>query len=183
MSSLTTHPDCSEILFSKEELEAKVSELGAILSERYRGKKLVVIGLLKGSFVFLSDLVRHMDTDMSIEFMVVSSYRDSTVSSGEVRISLDLKTDIQDKEVLIVEDILDTGNTLYFIRKLLLDRGPSSVSICTLLDKPARRTANISADYVGFVIEDKFIIGYGLDYAERYRNLPFIGVLRPEIYQ
>jgi len=177
------HPDCSEILFTKEALEEKVKELAARLTDIYKGKDLVVIGLLKGSFVFLSDLVRYMDVDMNIEFMVASSYRGSTVSSGEVRISLDLRTDIKGKDVLIVEDILDTGNTLYFIRKLLLDRGPSSVKICALLDKPSRRTVDIKADYVGFTVENKFIIGYGLDYAERYRNLPYIGVLKPEIYE
>jgi len=177
------HPDCSEILFTKEELDAKVKELAADLTKIYKGKSLVVIGLLKGSCIFLSDLVRYMDLDMNIEFMVVSSYRASTVSSGEVRICLDLKTDIKDKEVLIVEDILDTGNTLSFIRRLLLDRGPASVKICALLDKPSRRTADIEADYIGFTVENKFIIGYGLDYAERYRNLPYIGVLKPEIYE
>ena len=183
MQNPAMHPDCAEILISKEMLEAKVAELGAALTERYKGQELVVIGLLKGSFVFLSDLVRHMDCDMDIEFMVVSSYRDSTVSSGDVRIGLDLKSDIKDKHVLLVEDILDTGNTLSLIRKLLLSRGPASVEICTLLDKPARRTADIKADYVGFTIGNQFIIGYGLDYAQKYRNLPYIGILKPEMYR
>ncbi len=177
------HPDCAEILIGKEELQKKVGELGKLLTEEYRGKDLIVLGLLKGSFVFMSDLVRAMDLDMDVEFMVVSSYGASTQSSGNIKINLDLKADLTGKHVLIVEDILDTGRTLYFIRDIIRLRGPESVKICTLLDKPARRKADITADYVGFTVEDKFIIGYGLDYAEKYRNLPYVGVLKPEIYQ
>jgi hypoxanthine phosphoribosyltransferase len=131
----------------------------------------------------MSDLVRAMDLDLDVEFMVVSSYGSSTQSSGNIKINLDLKADLTGKHVLIVEDILDTGRTLYNIRDIIRLRGPESVKICTLLDKPARRKTDIKADFVGFTVEDKFIIGYGLDYAEKYRNLPYIGVLRPEIYQ
>ncbi|MBR0143080.1 MAG: hypoxanthine phosphoribosyltransferase [Clostridia bacterium] len=177
------HPDCAEILIGPEELQKKVKELGKILTEEYRGKDLIVLGLLKGSFVFMSDLVRAMDLDLDVEFMVVSSYGASTQSSGNIKINLDLKADLTGKHVLIVEDILDTGRTLYNIRDIIRLRGPESVKICTLLDKPARRKTDIKADFVGFTVEDKFIIGYGLDYAEKYRNLPYIGVLRPEIYQ
>ena len=182
-TNLTMHPDCAEILIGPEELQKKVKELGKLLTEEYRGKDLIVIGLLKGSFVFMSDLVRAMDMDLDVEFMVVSSYGASTQSSGNIKINLDLKADLTGKHVLIVEDILDTGATLYFIRDIIRLRGPESVKICTLLDKPGRRKADIKADYIGFTVEDKFIIGYGLDYAEKYRNLPYVGVLKPEIYQ
>ena len=182
-TNFTMHPDCAEILIGPEELQKKVKELGKILTEEYRGKDLIVLGLLKGSFVFMSDLVRAMDLDLDVDFMVVSSYGASTQSSGNIKINLDLKADLTGKHVLIVEDILDTGRTLYNIRDIIRLRGPESVKICTLLDKPARRKTDIKADFVGFTVEDKFIIGYGLDYAEKYRNLPYIGVLRPEIYQ
>lgn len=177
------HPDCSEILIGTEELRKRVRELGAILTEEYRGKDLIAIGLLKGSFVFMSDLVRAMDMDLNVDFMVVSSYGASTESSGNIKINMDLKADLSGKHVLIVEDILDTGATLYFIRDLIRLRGPESVKICTLLDKPSRRRADITADFKGFTVENKFIVGYGLDYAEKYRNLPYIAVLKPEIYQ
>jgi len=182
-TNLTMHPDCAEILIGTEELQKRVKELGRILTEEYRGKDLIALGLLKGSFVFMSDLVRAMDMDLNVEFMVVSSYGASTTSSGNVKINLDLRADLAGKHVLIVEDILDTGATLYFIRDIIRLRGPESVKICTLLNKPGRRKADIHADYIGFEVEDKFIIGYGLDYAEKYRNLPYIGVLKPEIYE
>jgi len=178
----TMHPHCSEILYSEELLRSRVRALGEKITADYSGKDLIVIGLLKGSFIFLSDLTRCMDLDCDIEFMVVSSYGSSTTSSGNIKINLDLRADLTGKHVLIVEDILDTGATLFFIRNLIRLRGPESVKICTLLDKPARRKADICADYVGFEVPDKFIIGYGLDYGEKYRNLPYIGVLRPEIY-
>lgn len=176
------HPHCSEILYSEELLRSRVRDLGKKITEDYSGKDLIVIGLLKGSFIFLSDLTRCMALDCDIEFMVVSSYGSSTTSSGNIKINLDLRADLTGKHVLIVEDILDTGATLFFIRNLIRLRGPESVKICTLLDKPSRRKADISADYVGFEVPDKFIIGYGLDYGEKYRNLPYIGVLKPEIY-
>ena len=181
--NLVMHPDCSDILISREQLEKRVAELGKELTEEYRGKDLICLGLLKGSFVFMSDHVRHMDMDLDVEFMVVSSYGSSTSSSGNIKINLDLQADLRGKHVLIVEDILDTGATLYYIRDLIRLRGPESVKIVTLLNKHSRRKADIEPDYTGFdLTSDEFIIGYGLDFAEKYRNLPYIGVLKPELH-
>ena len=169
---------------TQEQLAERVAELGKQLTADYRGKDLLVIGLLKGSLIFMSDLIRAMDVDMAIDFMVVSSYGDSTSSSGNIKINLDIKRDLKGKHVLLVEDILDTGTTLSFIRDLIRLRQPESVKICTLLDKDkvVARKVDIQADYVGFPVDDRFIIGYGLDYAQKYRNLPYIAVLKPEAY-
>lgn len=178
------HPDCLEIVYTQEQLTKRVAELGEQLTADYRGKDLLVIGLLKGSLIFMSDLIRAMDVDMTIDFMVVSSYGDSTTTSGNIKINLDIKRDLKGKHVLLVEDILDTGTTLSFIRDLIRLRHPESVKICTLLDKDkvVARKVDIQADYVGFPVDDRFIIGYGLDYAQKYRNLPYIAVLKPEAY-
>lgn len=164
------------ILISEEEIRAKVKETGAMLSKEYEGKRLLLVSILKGAFVFMADLMREITIPCEIDFMCVSSYQNSTVSSGKVQITKDLKVDIEGCDVLIVEDILDSGNTLSEVTAILRERKPASLKICTLLDKPARRVADIRADYCCFEIPDEFVIGYGLDCAERYRNLPYIGV-------
>lgn len=176
------HPDVEEILFSEEELSERVKVLGEQISRDYAGKQILCVGVLKGCFVFMADLVRSLDLNCDIDFMAVSSYGSGTVTSGAVKITKDLSRSIEGRDVLIIEDILDSGVTLSYLRGFLEQRKPASIKICTLFDKPARRKANISADYVGFLCPDAFIVGYGLDYDEKYRNLPYIGVLKPEIY-
>lgn len=176
------HADVEEILLSGEQVQARVAELGAQLSTDYEGRDPVLVSVLKGSIIFLADLVRAMPIPLSIDLMEVSSYGASTESSGQVRILKDLSTSIEGREVIVVEDIIDTGLTLNYLLRYLHDKGPASIRICCLLDKPARRLAEIEIDYRGFTIPDRFVIGYGLDYGERYRNLPYIGVLRPSVY-
>jgi hypoxanthine phosphoribosyltransferase len=176
------HADVEEILLSGEQVQARVAELGAQLAADYEGREPVLVSVLKGSIIFLADLVRAMPIPLSIDLMEVSSYGTSTESSGQVRILKDLSTPIEGREVIVVEDIIDTGLTLNYLLRYLHDKGPASIRICCLLDKPARRLAPIEIDYRGFTIADRFVIGYGLDYGERYRNLPYIGVLRPSIY-
>ena len=176
------HADVEEILLSGEQVQARVAELGARLSADYEGRDPVLVSVLKGSIIFLADLVRAMPIPLSIDLMEVSSYGASTESSGQVRILKDLSTSIADREVIVVEDIIDTGLTLNYLLRYLHDKGPASIRICCLLDKPTRRLAEIEIDYRGFTIPDRFVIGYGLDYGERYRNLPYIGVLRPSVY-
>ena len=175
--------DIAYVLYSQEALQEKVIELGALITEEYAGKSPFLIGVLKGCFIFMADLCRCIDLPCDIDFMAVSSYGNGTSTTGAVSITKDLSRDIEGRDVLIVEDILDSGVTLSYLKSYLLNRRPASVRICTLLDKPARRRADIAADYVGFVCPDNFVVGYGLDYAEKYRNLPFIGVLKPEIYE
>ena len=172
----------AQILLSEEQIKAKVSEMAAKISEDYKDKKLLLVGILKGSMVFMADLMRFLDINAKIDFMSVSSYGSSTVSSGQVRIIMDLKRPVEDYDILLVEDILDSGATLSYLKEVLLARQPRSIRIATLLDKPARRKADISADYRGFELPDEFVVGYGLDFNEDYRNLPFIGVLKPEAY-
>ncbi len=174
--------DIEKVLFSENEIEEIVGRLGAQISEDYKDKNLLLVGILKGSVVFMADLMRKISVPCSIEFMALSSYGSDTRSSGVVRVLKDLSTDIKDYDVLIIEDILDSGNTLSHLKAMLELRKPKSLKICTFFDKPERRTANISADYVGAVIPDAFIVGYGLDYAEKYRNLPYVGVIKPEVY-
>jgi hypoxanthine phosphoribosyltransferase len=176
------HEDVEEVLLSGEEVQARVAELGAQLAAEYEGREPVLVSVLKGSIIFLADLVRAMPIPLSIDLMEVSSYGTSTESSGQVRILKDLSTSIEGREVIVVEDIIDTGLTLNYLLRYLHDKGPASIRICCLLDKPARRLAPIEIDYRGFTIADRFVIGYGLDYGERYRNLPYIGVLRPSVY-
>lgn len=166
-----------KVLISREEIEKKIALLGKQITEDYKGGNLVIITVLKGAFVFAADLVRSIDLPLTFDFMAASSYGAGTCSSGNINIKKDIDIDIAGKDVLIVEDILDTGNTLCLLKKLLKDRGAKSVKICVALDKPARRQADISADYVGFEVPDLFLIGYGLDYNELYRDLPYVGVL------
>ena len=174
--------DIKEVWVSEEQLQEKVKELGAAISEDYKDKNLLMVSVLKGSVVFMADLMRAITIPAAIDFMAVSSYGTGTKSSGVVRILKDLETHIEDYDLLLVEDILDSGNTLAYLRELLKDRGPRSIRIATLLDKPSRRVADIKADYRGFEIEDQFVVGYGLDYNEKYRNLPFVGILKPSVY-
>ena len=170
-----------EILISREEIEAHVTEIGRQISRDYKGKDPIFIGVLKGCFIFMADLMRHVDIKCTMDFMAVSSYS-GTSSTGAVKINKDLGQDIEGRHVIIVEDILDSGVTLSYLKHYLLGRRPASITIATLLDKPARRKADVYADYSCFEVPDAFVVGYGLDYNEHYRNLPYIGVLKPEIY-
>ncbi len=174
--------DIREVLLTKEEIEEVVKELGKKITEDYKDKNLFLITVLKGAVVFLGDLMRAIEMPCEIEFMVLSSYGAGTTSTGSVKIVKDIDLPLEGKDVLIVEDILDTGYTLSFLLDLLKGRNPNSIEICTLLDKPDRRKVEISAKYTGRKIPDEFVVGYGLDYDEKYRNLPFIGVLKPEVY-
>ena len=175
--------DIARVLLSTEEIALKVKELGERITQDYAGEKLLVVGILKGSNMFMSDLIRHIDMPMQMDFMMVSSYGNATESTGVVKIIKDLEQGIQDKHVLIIEDIIDTGLTLKYLTQILETRNPASVKLCTLIDKPARRKETVAVDYIGFEMPDEFIVGYGIDYAEHYRNLPFVGVLKPEIYE
>ena len=170
------------VMIKEEEIAERVQELGKQLTEEYNGKELLVVGILKGCMLFLSDLVRTIDLPLTMDFMVVSSYGTTTKSSGVVRIIKDLEREIEGKDVLIVEDIVDTGLTLSYLVENFKTRNPKSVKVCCLLDKPDRRKAKVDIEYVGFEIPDEFVVGYGLDYAEVYRNLPFVCVLKPEVY-
>lgn len=174
--------DIKEILLTEVQIASKVKELGSILSEEYRDKNPLVICVLKGAVVFMADLLRHMDIPCEMDFMAVSSYGSGTESSGMVKILKDLDTSAEGRHVLVVEDIMDSGLTLSRLMELLRHRQAASVKVVTLLNKPDRRKVDISPDYSGFTIPDEFVVGYGLDFAEKYRNLPFIGVLKPEVY-
>ncbi|NLL06645.1 MAG: hypoxanthine phosphoribosyltransferase [Clostridiaceae bacterium] len=174
--------DIQEILVTKEALEEKVKELGKRISSDYKGKELVLIGVLKGGVVFFSDLIRHITIPIEMDFISVSSYGDSTKSSGVVRIIKDVDIDISHKHVLIVEDLVDTGLTLRYIKDLFEDRGPVDVKVCTALDKPSRRQVEVPLEYNGITIPDKFVVGYGLDFRGKYRNLPEVCVLKESIY-
>lgn len=175
--------DILNVLLTKEELEEKIRELGAKISADYAGKELLLVGILKGSVITVADLMRAITIPCKIDFMSVSSYGSGTKTSGVVRIVKDLDRPIEGRNLLIVEDILDSGLTLNYLKSFLEERNPASVKICTLLDKPGGRKAPIAADYVGFQIPDAFVVGYGLDYDEKYRNLPYVGVLKPEVYE
>ncbi len=169
------------VLISAEEIERHVSEIGKQISRDFEGKDPIFVGVLKGCFIFMADLMRHVSINCSMDFMAVSSYK-GTTSTGAVKINKDLNEDIGGRHLILVEDILDSGVTLNYLKNYLLVRNPASISIVTLMDKPARRKADVYADYSCFEIPDAFVVGYGLDYNERYRNLPYIGVLKPEIY-
>lgn len=169
-------------LITEEEIRQRVKELGKEVSALYQGRDLLLVTVLKGAVVFLTDFMRALDCHCELEFMIASSFCGGVKSTGVLKIVKDLDVPIEGRDVLIVEDILDSGLTLSHIKKLLEDRGPASVRVVTLLDKPVRRKANIEADFTGFVIPDEFVVGYGLDYDEKYRNLPYIGVLKPEVY-
>lgn len=174
--------DIERVLISEEAIQQKVRELGEQISKDYAGKNLMLVSVLKGSVVFMADLMRAIKINCKIDFMCVSSYGSGTQTSGEVRLIKDLSTPLEGCDLLIVEDILDSGMTLDYITRILNERKPKSIKICTLLDKPSRRKAKIYADYSGFEVPDEFVVGYGLDYDERYRNVPFIGVLDPRVY-
>ena len=175
-----TKYDISEILITEEQLKARVAELGAEITEDYKGEELFLIGILKGSVPFMADLMRKIELPVQIDFMSVSSYGGSTKSSGVVRILKDLDSDIKGKNVIIVEDIIDSGLTLVYLKEYLQSRGPRSLRICTILDKPSGRKVDIRGDYVGFNVDNKFIVGYGLDVNQRYRNLPYISWVKTE---
>lgn len=176
--------DLAKVLVSEEMLQTRVAELGQALNDTYTGQdRPLLVAVLKGAFMFLADLTRHLEMRHEVDFMEISSYGAGTESSGVVRILLDLEQNIQGRHVLIVEDIIDSGRTLEYITRNLQTRRPASLRVCTLLSKPARREVDVRVDLVGFEIPDEFVVGYGLDYAEEYRNLPFIGVLKEEIYR
>ena len=178
----TMEKDILKVLFTEEEIKARCIELGQQISKDYEGKTPIFVGVLRGSYVFMADLLRYVDVYCTMDFMAVSSYGAGTTTTGAVKINKDLTENIEGCDVIIVEDILDSGVTLSYLKHYLEGRGAKSIKIVTLLDKPARRKADIKADYFGFEVPDEFVVGYGLDYAETYRNLPYIGVLKPEVY-
>ncbi len=176
------HNNIAKILISESEIQDRVRELGACISKDYSGKDLLLICVLKGGVLFLSDLLRAITIPVSIDFMATSSYGAGTESSGVVRILKDLDVPIEGRDVLVVEDIIDTGHTLDYLLRILDERRPASLRICTLLNKAERREVEIQVDYIGFEIPNEFVVGYGLDYGERYRNLPYVGVLKSDCY-
>lgn len=174
--------DILRVLLSEEEIAQKVQQIGKQITQDYRDKNLLMVSVLKGSVVFMADLMRAVDCHARIDFMSVSSYGNGTKTSGVVKIIKDLDLNLEGYDLLLVEDILDSGKTLYYLREILKERNPASIRIATLLNKPARREADIVPDYSCFEVPDEFVVGYGLDFAEKYRNLPYIGVLKPEVY-
>ena len=182
MAKSNMDQDILKILLSEEEIKARVQEMGDELYDAFQDKNPMFVGVLNGCFIFMADLVRAAQLKSELEFIGVSSYKNSTKSSGVVQITRDLQRDISGRNIIIVEDILDSGNTLAFLKNYLMTKGAASITIATLLDKPARREKPIKADYVGCVVPDEFVVGYGLDYAQQYRNMPYIGVLKPEVY-
>jgi hypoxanthine phosphoribosyltransferase len=177
------HNDIEQVLYSEEQLKQRVKELAAQIRKDLGGGDVLTVGVLRGAVMFYADLVRELDIPLNMNFMAVSSYGASSKSSGAVRIQYDLEEDISNRNVLIVEDIVDSGLTLQYLTKTLGSRNPKMIKTCCLFDKPSRRTVDFHADYVGFEVPDVFIVGYGLDYAEKYRNLKYIGVLKPSVYQ
>lgn len=174
--------DIKEVFFDEATIAARIAELGEEITRDYAGRELMLISVLRGSYIFMADLTRHIDLPCTVDFMAISSYGSGTTSSGQVRIIKDLTDDVEGRDILVIEDILDSGNTLSYLLELLKARKPASLSLCTLLDKPSRRIKEVDVKYTGFVIPDEFVVGYGLDYAEKYRNLPYIGILKPCIY-
>ena len=174
--------DIERVLFTEEALRTRVAELAAQIDRDYAGREPMFISVLRGSFIFMADLCRAIRLPCTLDFMAVSSYGKGTSSSGQVQITKDLSEDISGRHIIVVEDILDSGNTLSYLLKILQHRHPASIRLCTLLDKPERRVKPVELHYCGFTIPDAFVVGYGLDYAERYRNLPYIGILKPEVY-
>jgi hypoxanthine phosphoribosyltransferase len=174
--------DIDHVLVSQAQLKEKIAELGAQITKDYQGKDLLLVSILKGACVFLSDLMRAVELPLSIDFMCVSSYGAGTVTQGHANIIKDLDVDIEGKDVLIVEDILDSGVTLSHVMEILRSRKPASLRLCSLLEKPERHKVYVPIDYLGFVVPDEFVVGYGLDYAEKYRNLPYVGVLKESVY-
>lgn len=174
--------DIERVLFSEAQLKQRVAEIAAEIDRDYKGREPMLISVLRGSFVFMADLVRCITLPCTVDFMAVSSYGAGTTSTGQVQIAKDLSDSIAGKDVIVVEDILDSGNTLSYLLQVLQARKPASLRLCTLLDKPSRRTKPVDLSYSGFAIPDEFVVGYGLDFAEKYRNLPYIGVLKPCVY-
>ncbi len=172
----------AEVLLTEDQIRAKVAELAGVISRAYQGRRLVLVGVLNGAAVFVADLLRRLDVPAELDFVAVSSYGCSTVSCGEVRLTKDIGCNLQGKDVVVVEDIVDTGRTLSSLVACLRAKGPESVRVCALLDKPSRREVNFQPDFVGFEIPDKFVVGYGLDFALEYRGLPYVAVLKPEAY-
>jgi len=177
------HKDVEQVLFDEQMLKERVLELGKSITADFAGKNPMLIGVLKGSFMFMADLVRAIDLPCQLEFLGVSSYGNKSETTGAVRITRDLEVDIEGRDIIVVEDILDSGLTLNYLIGYLQGRNPASIEICTLLDKPERRRVEVAPRYIGFQIPDAFVVGYGLDFAEKYRNLPYIGILKPEVYQ
>ena len=177
------HSDLQSVYLTEEQINGKVKEAAAWLDERFKGKNPLAVSVLKGSVMFFCDLVRAMETPVQIDFMTISSYGKSTQSSGMPKIVMDLAASVEGRDVILVEDIVDSGNTLYKMRELLIGRGAKSFTVVTLLDKPSRRKVDIKADFSCFEVEDEFIVGYGLDYAQQYRNLPYIAILKREVYE
>lgn len=182
MTDTPAHPDIEQVLISSDSVQARVDELGALITGAYAGRAPILIGVLKGAVVFMTDLARAINLPVELDFMAVSSYGNSTESSGIVRITKDLDATIEGRDVLLIEDIVDSGMTLKYLRQYLERRDPASLRICTLLDKQVERKADVTVEYTGFQIPDRFVVGYGLDYAERYRNLPYIGILKKSVY-
>ena len=182
MAKSNMDQDILKVLLSEEEIKARVQGMGDQLYEAFKDKNPMFVGVLNGCFIFMADLVRAAQLKSELEFIGVSSYKNATKSSGVVQITRDLQRDISGRDIIIVEDILDSGNTLAFLKNYLMTKGAASITIATLLDKPARREKPITADYAGFVVPDEFVVGYGLDYCQQYRNMPYIGVLKPEVY-
>ena len=181
---MSMHDDVQEILFTEQQLKQRVAELGAAISRDYAGREpVLLVSVLRGSYIFMADLSRAIDIPVQIDFMSVSSYGKGTSTSGQVEIKKDLSDSIEGKDLIIVEDILDSGNTLAFLKEYFMTKGAASITIVTLLDKPSRRTKAITADLAGFTVPDEFVVGYGLDYCQQYRNVPYIGVLKPEVYE
>ncbi len=174
--------DIERILFTESELKARAEQIGKQITADFCGEEVVLVGVLKGAMVFLSDVMRNIGLYCKLDFITVQSYGDG-MTSGELKLTRDITTDIKGKNVIVVEDILDTGNTLDYVKRLFLQRQPKTVKICTLLDKKVKKACDIKADYTGFEVDDVFVVGYGLDYAQRYRNLPYIGVLKEEIWK
>ena len=183
MAKSNMDQDILKVLLSEEEIKARVQEMGDQMYEAFKDKDPMFVGVLNGCFIFMADLVRAAQLKSEVEFIGLSSYKNATKSSGVVQITRDLQRDISGRDIIIVEDILDSGNTLAFLKNYLMAKGAKSISIVTLLDKPARREKAVEADLAGFVVPDEFVVGYGLDYAQMYRNLPYIGVLKPSVYE
>ena len=182
MAKSNMDQDILKVLLSEEEIKTRVAKLGEEIYDAFRDKNPMFVGVLNGCFIFMADLVRAAQLKSELEFIGVSSYNNGTKSSGVVQITRDLQRDISGRDIIVVEDILDSGNTLAFLKDYFMTKGAASITIVTLLDKPSRRTKAITADLAGFVVPDEFVVGYGLDYCQQYRNVPYIGVLKPEVY-
>ena len=174
--------DILKVLYTEKQIAARVEAMGMEMYEDLKDKDPLFISVLRGAFIFMADIVRACQVRSDVEFIAVSSYGNATSTSGAVKITHDIQQDITGRHLVVIEDILDSGNTLSFLKQYFITKGAASVSICTLLDKPSRRAKAITADYIGFTVPDEFVVGYGLDYAQKYRNLPYIGVLKPEVY-